>query len=66
MIRLFYPKAVKKLIKRYKAVSPSGTVKYNPSRFAPIEIYSRYDEIVTVLEVWEFRKKIELKETKNG
>ncbi len=59
MIKIFYPKTVKRLIKRYKAVSLHSIVKYNPDRFATIELYSNSDELVGVLELWEFQEKIE-------
>jgi len=65
MIRIFYPKVVKKLIKRYKKVSPHGKVKYIPKYFAPIEIYDTNDVQISALELWEFREKIENLENKN-
>lgn len=65
MMRIFYPKAIKRLIKRYKKVSPSGTVKYNPDRFASIELYTNDNVLVGVLESCEFLEKIEQLEKKN-
>lgn len=64
MKRIFYPKQVKSLIKRYKKFHPMGKVKYIPEYFASIEIYDSNDIQVSALELWEFRRKIEELEKK--
>jgi len=59
MNKIFYPKKVKSLIKRYKKFHPKCKVKFIPKYFASIEIYNSDDVQVAALELWEFRQNIE-------